>query len=168
MLWRSTRKESSSDGDKTDLGASRERPDEGNEGRDGRQEEYADRKGREGRGDGRRQRDEPRLRALAQLAATINEVLAVLTPAIGARELSYEDAIGWFVENRPGDLAASGAILRARLRDGRTEIIQVFLTAHHQVALDPRGVPYGRRFVVDRVDHELAESFGDTELIIVN
>lgn len=85
------------------------------------------------------------------------------------RRLSYEDAIGWFVDHRPPrHAAARGAILRTALPDGGTEIIQVFLDAQHQLVCASNGTPRGRRFVVKELGEELTEAFGGTRLLIVN
>jgi hypothetical protein len=68
-----------------------------------------------------------------------------LVPGPSQRRLSYEDAIGWFVDHRPpGQAAARGAILRTALPDGGTEIVQVFLDAQHQLVCAPNGTPHGR------------------------
>jgi hypothetical protein len=106
--------------------------------------------------------------ALGQLTDAMKALLAAMTPAAGDRVLTYEHALGWFVENRPPVPAVGGAILRSPEPDGRTEIVQVFLVEHQQIAVDRKGVPYGRRFVVDRIDDELADAFDNTALLIVN
>ncbi|HEX2743327.1 MAG TPA: hypothetical protein VHN16_02855 [Streptosporangiaceae bacterium] len=84
------------------------------------------------------------------------------------RRLSYEDAIGWFVDHRPPGQATRGAILRTALPDGGAEIVQVFLDAQHQLVCAPDGTPQGRRFVVKELGEELTEAFGGTRLLIVN
>jgi hypothetical protein len=85
------------------------------------------------------------------------------------RDLSYEDAIGWFVDHPPpGQAAARGAILRTALLDGSIEIVQIFLDARHQLVCSSNGTPYGRRFVVRELGEELAEAFGGARLLIVN
>jgi hypothetical protein len=106
--------------------------------------------------------------ALADLTEAIQGLVSALTPATESRVLTYDDAIGWFVDHRPPAATAAGAILRSPAPGGRTEIMQVFLTDDHQIAANSKNVPYGRRFVVDRIDQELADSFGDTALLIVN
>lgn len=96
-------------------------------------------------------------------------VIGRLIPDPPRRRLSYEDAIGWFVDHRPPrQSAARGAILRTPLPDGGTEIVQVFLDARHQLVCDPNGTPHGRRFVVKELGEELTEAFRGTRLLIVN
>ncbi|MFB9451716.1 hypothetical protein Dvina_20495 [Dactylosporangium vinaceum] len=106
--------------------------------------------------------------AVLQLTEAVKALVSAIAPPGGDRVLTYERAIGWFVEHRPPIPVSGGAILRSPAPDGRTEILQVFLTEHQQVAVDGKGVPYGRRFVVDRLDEELTESFDNTALLIVN
>lgn len=92
-----------------------------------------------------------------------------LLPGPPQRRLSYEDAIGWFVDHRPPrQVAARGAILRKALPDGGTEIVQVFLDAQHQLVCASNGTPHGRRFLVKELGEELTEAFGGTRLLIVN
>jgi hypothetical protein len=96
-------------------------------------------------------------------------MLGRLVPDPAERRLSYEDAIGWFVDHRPpGQAAVRGAILRTPLPDGGAEIVQVFLDAEGQLVCAPDGTPHGRRFVVNELGEELAETFGETRLLIVN
>jgi hypothetical protein len=108
-----------------------------------------------------------RARALAELAEAIYGFVAAMKPT-EAPELTYDDAIGWFVERPRPAGTARGAILRHPYPDGRTEIMQIFLSPDNQVAADPLGVPYGRRLLVDRIDADLADSFGGTALLIVD
>jgi hypothetical protein len=92
-----------------------------------------------------------------------------LVPGPPQRRLSYEDAIGWFVDHRPpGHAAARGAILRTMLPDGSTEIVQVFLDDQQQLACASNGTPHGRRFVVRELGEELTEAFSGARLLIVN
>jgi hypothetical protein len=96
-------------------------------------------------------------------------VIGRLIPGPPQRRLSYEDAIGWFVDHRPPrHEAALGAILRTPLPNGGTEIVQVFLDDRHQLVCDPNGTPHGRRFVVKELAEELTEAFRGTRLLIVN
>lgn len=98
----------------------------------------------------------------------LEQLLEVLIPT-AQRQLRYEDAIGWFVDQRPrGGAATRGAILRVRRRDGRIEVIQIFLNANGQPLANPRGGAYGRRLIVENMDDELIEAFGGTGLLIVD
>lgn len=92
-----------------------------------------------------------------------------LVPGPPQRQLSYEDAIGWFIDHRPSrHAAARGAILRTPLPDRGTEIVQFFLDAKNQPVCASNGTPYARRFVVTELGEELAEAFGGTRLLVVN
>jgi hypothetical protein len=92
-----------------------------------------------------------------------------LVPSPPQRRLSYEDAIGWFIDHRPPrHAAARGAILRTALPDGGTEIVQFFLDAQNQPVCASNGTPHARRFVVRELDEELTEAFGRTRLLIIN
>ena len=83
-------------------------------------------------------------------------------------QLRYEDAIGWFVDQRPpGDIANRGVIIRTQRRDGKIEVMQAFLDNSDQLVADKHGVPYGRHLVADSLDDELTEAFGHTSLLIV-
>lgn len=85
------------------------------------------------------------------------------------RRLSYEDAIGWFVANRPEDDAdAQGAILRVSLPGDRVEITLMFVDHTGELRCDAKGRPYACRLTVDGLDEELADAFGDTPLLIIN
>jgi hypothetical protein len=85
------------------------------------------------------------------------------------QRLSYEDAIGWFLDHRPANgKVALGAVLRTMLTGGRTEIVQVFLDDGGHPVCTSDGIPYGRRFLVDELDEELAMKFGQSRLLIVH
>ena len=92
-----------------------------------------------------------------------------LVPSPPQRRLSYEDAIGWFIDHRPPrHAAARGAILRTALPDGDTEIVQFFLDVQNQPVCASNGTLHARRFVVRELDEELTEVFGRTRLLIIN
>jgi hypothetical protein len=85
------------------------------------------------------------------------------------RRLGYEEVIGWFVDHRPAEgPAGRGAVLRKELPDGRTQVVLTFLGADGEFAPGPDGRPVLHRVLVDELDEELAEAFGDGELIIIN
>jgi hypothetical protein len=116
----------------------------------------------------RRRTDRPAQESDSGLPVLLR-VIGRLIPGPPQRRLSYEDAIGWFVEHRPPrHAAARGAILRSPLPDGGTEIVQIFLDDRHQLVCGPNGTPHGRRFVVNELGEELTEAFGGTRLLIVN
>ena len=84
------------------------------------------------------------------------------------KTMTYEDAIAYFVEHRPNDPSVQkGAIIRQAQGDGYY-IIQTFLNHQNNLVFDPKGVPYGRKVLVERLDEELLELFGEQDLIFVN
>jgi len=75
-------------------------------------------------------------------------------------EMMYVQAIGYFVENRPLDSrVVKGAMLLQKHSNGRL-LIQVFLDENNKVIS-------GRKLVVESLDDELQQAFGDKDLIIV-
>lgn len=93
-------------------------------------------------------------------------VLPPILPGIRA-ELSYEDAIGYFAGSRPqGVEAAKGVILRSASGSGSV-IFQAFLTSGNAIVTGSDGRPAGRRLYCKKIDGELAEAFGDGDMIVV-
>ncbi|HBE16589.1 MAG TPA: hypothetical protein DDW51_02970 [Cyanobacteria bacterium UBA11367] len=81
--------------------------------------------------------------------------------------MKYEDAIRYFVTDRPKDpKIKKGIMLRQRHRQGQ-QFMQSFLDKDNQLVCQPDGIPYGRSLVVKQFDEELQEAFGDQDLIIV-
>lgn len=94
---------------------------------------------------------------LQDLLKTI-EVIPVMT---------YEDAIQYFVTDRPSDSRIEkGAILRQSHPQGQF-LAQMFLDGNHQIVYRSDGKPYGRKLVVKKLDRELQDTFGTKDLIIV-
>lgn len=88
----------------------------------------------------------------------VPEVLPILT---------YEEAIKYFVTNRPTEKrAVKGAILLKKHPQGN-HISQVFLDEKNQVVYQADGKPYGRQLVTKQLDAELKETFDGKDLIIV-
>jgi hypothetical protein len=93
----------------------------------------------------------------------------IAVPPQRQRTMGYAEAIRWLVANRPADENASrAAVLRAPRRDGAIEISFIYLNAKGGIASGQDGRPYGRTFIVDEIDEELADAFGDTPLLIVS
>lgn len=81
--------------------------------------------------------------------------------------ITYEDAIKYFVRDRPtNSRIKKGAILRKSHFQGY-HIVQMFLDKNNDLVCDSLGKPYGRQFVARELDEELQECFGDKDLIIV-
>jgi hypothetical protein len=113
--------------------------------------------------------DAPGTQALRRRLGDLREFLSSIPLPPTRRCLTYEDVIGWLVDNRPDDDAACQAgVLRAPSDDGRIEVTLVYLNRAGEVVIDKRGKPCGRKLIVDELDNELAGAFGKDSLIIVN
>ncbi|MEM8721851.1 MAG: hypothetical protein AAGE84_21565 [Cyanobacteria bacterium P01_G01_bin.39] len=83
------------------------------------------------------------------------------------QEMSYEDAIGYFVNERPrSNQVAKGAMLRDEHPRGYL-FIQIFLDRNNNLVCDKDEVPFGRQVIVEYFDDELAETFGNQDMVIV-
>jgi hypothetical protein len=81
--------------------------------------------------------------------------------------ITYEDAIKYFVSDRPNDPRVNrGAILRKPHPQGY-HLIQMFLDENNDLLCDSFGKPYGRQLVAKRLDEELHDYFGDKDLILL-
>jgi len=81
--------------------------------------------------------------------------------------ITYEEAITYFVSNRPNDPRIKrGAILRKPHLQGY-HIVQMFLDKNNEVVCDSAGKPYGRQLVALQLDKELLDTFGDKNVIMV-
>lgn len=81
--------------------------------------------------------------------------------------ITYEEAITYFVSNRPNDPRIKrGAILRQPHSRGH-HIVQMFLDKNNELVCDSAGKPYGRQLVALKLDEELLDTFGDKNVIIV-
>jgi hypothetical protein len=110
-----------------------------------------------------------RLHMARQRIDDLRELISQISvPPHRQRTMSYAEAIRWLVANRPADENASqAAVLRIPRRDGGIEITFVYLSAAGDVTSDQDGRPHGRTFIVDEIDEELADAFGDTPLLVV-
>lgn len=97
------------------------------------------------------------LRAFKRLHAPLEEVT----------ELTYEQTVRYFVEQRPDDVTiVKGAVLLQPLRQGRLTV-WLYLDANNEMVCREDGTPYGRKLLVRHLDEELEEAFGGTELLIL-
>ena len=90
---------------------------------------------------------------------------AVKTPL-----LTYRETIKYFTEYCPKYPKVNcGVILRKHLpEENYTEIYQVFLDDKDELICDlHNGNPYGRVLLVERLDEELQELFGKTDMVVV-
>ena len=103
---------------------------------------------------------------LIELERFLTKVQIPMEPLV-KEVLTYEAAIQYFVESNPSiSSVEKEAILRQQHSQGQT-ILQVFLNKKNELVCMPQGKPYGRRLIVQKLDAELSEAFGDTDLIIV-
>lgn len=81
-------------------------------------------------------------------------------------ELTYNDTIAYFVNERPDDpRIVKGAVLLIPRRLAM-QVYFLFLDEHNTPLGNEGANLYGRSLRVVRLDDELQEAFGDTELLI--
>lgn len=81
--------------------------------------------------------------------------------------LSYEMAISYFIQDRPTDeRVVKGAMLLQDHPQGKL-LTQLFLDKNNDLVCDQTGKPYGRRLIVENLDNELRETFGDKDIVVV-
>ena len=82
-------------------------------------------------------------------------------------EMTYEEAIRYFVAQRPLDpKVAKGVMLKNRHLKGDL-FIQAFLDNDNHLVCQTDGTPHGRQVIVEQFDNELAETFGNQDMVIV-
>jgi hypothetical protein len=79
--------------------------------------------------------------------------------------LTYEDAITYFVENKPTSVS-KGIIVRKVETGGTYLISQLFLDKYDEIIRKPNGSSYGRTVRVRSMDAELLEAFRDKDVIV--
>jgi hypothetical protein len=80
--------------------------------------------------------------------------------------LTLREVTTYFTSQRPGDpRVKAGALLSAPDPDGR-QVFQVFLDAADRLCADASGLPYGRRVVARRLDDDLLDYLGGSNLLI--
>jgi len=95
------------------------------------------------------------------------KVQSFLNPPYTIQVMTYEQAMRYFVEERPRDSRVKkGAIIRKTHPLGYS-LMQVFLDANNDLVMRPDGKPYGRQLVAKRLDEELIEFFGNKDMLIV-
>jgi|GEM_PF-3234719 len=83
------------------------------------------------------------------------------------REMTYEAAISYFVNERPSDpRVKKGAMVLQSHTKGKL-FIQFFLDAENQIVCSSKGNPFGRQVIVQKIDEELLETFGQENLVII-
>ena len=82
--------------------------------------------------------------------------------------ITYSEAIHYFVDQRQNhpELFAKGAMLLKKTSPGYT-FTQVFLNEKNELVCHPDGRPYGRKLIVNQLDQELLQAFGQKPLVIV-
>jgi hypothetical protein len=98
----------------------------------------------------------------------IKDALKGLKEILGSGELSYEEAMKYFIVHKDDSPEiAKGALLKEAVEDGFV-ITQVFLDKNNNpVGTGKHGKPLGSRIRVKCLDSELLHLFKDNDLIIV-
>ena len=81
--------------------------------------------------------------------------------------LTYEEAITYFINNKPGEEFAKAIMMRTMKKDGTYLVKQLFLDEKDEILKKPNGSPYGRSIHVITMDQELLEIFSDKDVIVV-
>ena len=81
-------------------------------------------------------------------------------------EMTYEDAIKYFVNQRPSDSRVKKAAMLKESHSKGQLITQIFLDTNNELVCRSNGEPYGRKLIVKRLDDELTEAFAGKNLII--
>ncbi len=105
---------------------------------------------------------------LGQLTAVFDQALDLPGRRSHAVDtLTFGDVAGYFSGERPDDpRIKAGALLMSAGPSPERVIFQVFLDEADQVCGDASGTPYGRRILARRLDPELADYFGGSDLLI--
>ncbi len=83
-------------------------------------------------------------------------------------ELKFEDVVTWFsMQPRHPDVKY-GAIAKRCFTSNNIVIVQVFLNHCKNVIYKHENRHYGRKLVVESLDDELIEAFGDKNVILVH
>jgi hypothetical protein len=82
--------------------------------------------------------------------------------------MTYDDALKYFIQERPKNSPKikKGAISRQKHSKGYL-LAWAFLDQNEELVCDDKGNPYGRQLIAQKLDKELAETFGNSDLIIV-
>jgi len=82
--------------------------------------------------------------------------------------ITYSEAIQYFVDQRQShpELFAKGAMLLKKTSPGYI-FTQVFLDKKNELVCHPDGRLYGRKLMVNQLDQELLQAFGQKPLVIV-
>ncbi len=106
-------------------------------------------------------------KAVHQTKSFVEELLTFLpTKKEIDEQATFEEVIKWFSKNSPNPDIKKGVICRKPDSQGEL-IIQVFLDENDQVVRDANNRVLGRKFVVKNLDDELRETFGNSNVIIV-
>lgn len=82
-------------------------------------------------------------------------------------QLTYDQAIRYFVEQRPEDSTIEKGALLLQDDPAGTLVYQVFLNIANELVCDVDGRPFGRHMIVGILDVELIEAFDGRQLLIV-
>ncbi len=97
----------------------------------------------------------------------VRAVRGIVTAGEPITELTYSDAIAYFVNDRPDNLRiVKGAVLLIPKRP-MMQVYFLFLDEQNIPLCNEGGIMYGRALQVVSLDNELQEAFGGTELLIL-
>jgi hypothetical protein len=105
---------------------------------------------------------------IANIFRELDEIIPVPEPSRLRvnRLFTFSDAVRYFAGDAPADPRIQGGALLKRPHARGQAIYQIFLDKADRVCLGKDGRPYGRAFVAENIDDELAAKFGDSDLII--
>jgi hypothetical protein len=81
--------------------------------------------------------------------------------------MTYRAAIEYFVNEAPPEARVSKGIMLRRPHPNGYLFLQTFLDGSNGLVTRPDGAPHGRRLIVNRLDPELDDIFGDQDLVVV-
>ena len=80
--------------------------------------------------------------------------------------MTYEEAVKYFVEQRPTDARIAKGALMQEPKNDKTQITWTFLDDNNQLLCGSDNKPYGRRVLAISLDTELMDAFGEKSLVI--
>lgn len=83
--------------------------------------------------------------------------------------LTYETAMKYYKTDTPANSPVKKGILMREKLSNKTRIIQAFMDEENDIIGQPdhKTLAYGRQLLVESLDEELTELFGDASIVIV-
>jgi hypothetical protein len=99
--------------------------------------------------------------------AGLDKIIPEIRPKqyLDAEQITYQDVIAYFREERPNDVRIEAGALLRRPDIGGVILYHIFLDGDDGVVAD-EGVLFGRAVRAHTIDDELNSRFGSTDLII--